>query len=224
MISVRKSQERGYFQHGWLETYHTFSFGDYYDPAHTEFGVLRVINEDWIAPGKGFGKHPHANMEIVTYVIDGVLKHTDSLGHETFLKSGGVQRMSAGRGVYHSEMNGSNETAVHLLQIWIYPEQKELPPSHEEKSFPESELCLIVSKAGVDGSLKIHQDVKIFASRPKRKLSYDLLPSRSAWIQVINGPIVCNGTKLSSGDGASIQNEKRLELEGGHFLLFDLPV
>lgn len=220
-MKIRKSSERGHFNFEWLDTYHTFSFGDYQDPKHVHFGVLRVINEDRIAPGKGFGMHPHENMEIVTYVINGVLKHTDSLGHSTLLKAGGVQRMSAGSGITHSEMNGSDKTTVHLLQIWIFPAKKNIPPSHEEKQFTnlENRLCPIIG----NGALTIHQDVQIFASKLRGKLSYDLKPNRMAWIQVIEGPVLCNRDHLEAGDGAEIFAPLDLESSQGHFLLFDLP-
>jgi quercetin 2,3-dioxygenase len=221
-MKIRRSKDRGHFNFGWLDTYHTFSFGEYDDPAHVQYGVLRVINEDRVAPSKGFGMHPHDNMEIVTYVIEGVLKHTDSLGHETLVKAGGVQRMTAGSGITHSEVNGS-DVPVHILQIWIFPEKDDLPPSHEEKYFTDlqNRLCPIVGK-NEPGALKIHQDVKIFASKLKGKLAYDLKPGRMAWLQVIEGPLTCNGETLQSGDGAEIKTSLSLESKNGHFLLFDL--
>ncbi|MBS0647801.1 MAG: pirin family protein [Verrucomicrobia bacterium] len=228
MIQIRKSADRGYFDHGWLETYHTFSFGDYQDPAHMDFSVLRVINEDKVAPAEGFDTHAHANMEIVTYVIEGALKHTDSTGPSSLIKPGDVQRMTAGKGIEHSEFNASDKDPVHLLQIWLYPEKRGLAPGYEQKNFPDlqNRLCLVVSHAGKDGSLKIHQDVSIFASKLQGKiLSYSLSPERKAWIQVIGGPLTCNGKTLQSGDGAAITDERELKLESAqaHFLLFDLP-
>jgi quercetin 2,3-dioxygenase len=227
-MKIRRSEDRGHFTFDWLETYHTFSFGDYYDPKHVQFGVLRVINEDRIAPGKGFGAHGHDNMEIITYVIDGVLTHTDSTGKTGSIKPGDVQRMTAGSGIRHSEVNGSDKAPVHLLQIWIFPEQKNLTPGYEQKNFPLplNQLNLIVSPKGEQGSLKIHQDAKIFACRLKgKKIFYSLAPKRSAWGQVIEGSLVCNGQTLQAGDGAAITEERELTLEGtAHFLLFDLPL
>lgn len=226
-MKIRKSSERGHFNFGWLETYHTFSFGEYDDPDHVQFGVLRVINEDIVQPSKGFDTHGHANMEIITYIIEGTLHHADSAGHSQPIKAGDVQRMSAGSGIRHSEMNKSDRDPVHLLQIWIFPEKKNLPPSYEQINFPDLQdrLCLIVSPTGQDGSLKIHQDVKIYACKLQKKIPYFLAPQRTAWIQVIEGPIVCNSETLESGDGAAITDEKELSFESqkGHFLLFDLP-
>jgi len=226
-MDIRKSSERGHFNFGWLDTYHTFSFGEYYDPDHTEFGVLRVINDDTIGGGGGFGLHGHANMEIVTYMVQGTLKHTDSLGHAEELKAGEVQRMTAGRGIRHSEINASLKEAAHLLQIWIHPEKENLPPSYEQKPFSlnMNELCLIVSKAGEKGALKIHQDVKIFACLLNDKLSYTFDPQRKGWLQVVDGSVVCNGETLSKGDGAAL-TEKELNLVSSntHFLLFDIPL
>lgn len=226
-MKIRKSSERGHFNFGWLETYHTFSFGEYDDPDHVQFGVLRVINEDIVQPSKGFDTHGHANMEIITYIVEGTLHHADSAGHAQPIKQGDVQRMSAGSGIRHSEFNKSDRDPVHLLQIWIFPEKKNLPPSYEQKNFPDlqNQLCLIVSPTGEDGSLKIHQDAKIYACKLQTKISYSLAPQRTAWIQVIEGPVVCNGENLESGDGAAITEEKELTFESkkGHFLLFDLP-
>ncbi len=224
---VRKSKDRGHFNFGWLDTYHTFSFGEYDDPNHVQFSSLRVINEDRVAPGKGFDTHGHANMEIVTYVVEGTLKHTDSTGNTELIKPGDVQRMTAGSGIRHGEANASAQDSVHLLQIWIFPDQNNLPPGYEQKHFSDlkNRLCLIVSQKGENGSLKIHQDVKIFASRLQgKKLSYSLAPSRAAWIQVIEGPLTCNGQTLQAGDGAAITDERELHLESAnaHFLLFDL--
>ncbi|HEX4840008.1 MAG TPA: pirin family protein [Rhabdochlamydiaceae bacterium] len=227
MITLRKSKDRGHFNFGWLDTYHTFSFGEYDDPEHEQFGVLRVINEDRVAPAKGFDKHSHENMEIVTYVIAGTLEHTDSTGERGQIKPGDVQRMTAGSGIRHSEANPSSKDPVHLLQIWIFPDTKNLKPGYEQKNFPLSQgrLNLIVSPKGEAGSLKIHQDVKIFACRLQGKLSYALDLQRMAWIQVIEGPLICNGKTLQSGDGAGVSEESELNFESthGHFLLFDLP-
>ncbi len=225
---IRKSADRGHFNFGWLNTFHTFSFGEYDDPEHVQFGVLRVINEDRVAPSKGFDTHGHANMEIVTYVIEGVLKHTDSTGNSELIKPGDVQRMTAGSGIRHGEANGSDKDPVHLLQIWILPDQQNLTPGYEQKNFPDilNRLCLIVSPKGEQGSLKIHQDVKIFACRLERKkLSYPLASQRTAWIQLIEGRLLCNGQTLRAGDGAAISEEHELALESkdAHFLFFDLP-
>jgi redox-sensitive bicupin YhaK (pirin superfamily) len=227
MIVLRRSKDRGHFNFEWLDTYHTFSFGEYDDPEHVQFSVLRVINEDRVAPSKGFDTHGHANMEIVTYVIEGTLQHTDSTGELSQIKPGDVQRMTAGSGIRHGEANPSDKEPVHLLQIWIFPDQKNLTPGYEQKHFSDlkNRLCLVVSPGGESGSLKIHQDVKIFASRLQGKLSYALAPKRTAWIQVIEGPLMCNGKTLQTGDGAAITEEHELKLEGtkAHFLLFDLP-
>ena len=227
MITLRKSKDRGHFNFEWLDTYHTFSFGDYYDPKHVQFSVLRVINEDRVAPSKGFDTHGHKDMEIVTYVIEGTLQHTDSTGKKEQIKPGDVQRMTAGSGIRHGEANPSDKDSVHLLQIWIFPDKNNLTPSYEQKNFGDfkNRLCLIVSPKGEEGSLKIHQDAKIFASRLEGKLSYKLAPQRSAWIQVIEGPLNCNGKILQAGDGAAITEESELKFESSkaHFLLFDLP-
>lgn len=227
MIVLRKSKDRGHFNFGWLDTYHTFSFGEYDDPEHVQFSNLRVINEDRVAPAKGFDTHGHKNMEIVTYVIEGTLEHKDSTGKTFQIKPGDVQRMTAGSGIHHSETNPSKTDSVHLLQIWIFPDKENLSPGYEQKNFSDlkNRLCLIVSPKGEQGSLKIHQDAKIFASRLQGMLSYTLTPKRSAWIQVIEGPLTCNGKTLQTGDGAAINQESELKLESAnaHFLLFDLP-
>jgi quercetin 2,3-dioxygenase len=227
MITIRKSKDRGHFNFGWLDTYHTFSFGEYDDPEHVQFSVLRVINDDRVAPSKGFDTHGHANMEIVTYVIEGALQHTDSTGELSQIKPGDVQRMTAGSGIRHGEANPSQKDPVHLLQIWIFPDKKNLTPGYEQKHFADlkNRLCLIVSPQGENGSLKIHQDVKIFASRLQGKLSYPLATGRAAWLQVIEGPLACNGKILQAGDGAALTEERELKLESAnaHFLLFDLP-
>lgn len=226
MIKIRKSDERGHFDFGWLDTYHTFSFGDYYEPKFVHFGTMRVLNEDRIEPGKGFGEHPHANMEIITYVVDGALEHKDSTGSSSVIKTGDVQRMSAGMGIVHSEFNASAKEAAHFLQIWIYPEKKNLPPSYEQKTFKEksNQLCLIASHDGRDGSLKIHQNVSIYASELSGELSYTFAEKRLGWVQVIRGSLNCNNTSLSAGDGASIENETKISLKGNkaEFILFDL--
>lgn len=226
MITIRKSNDRGHFNFEWLDTYHSFSFGDYYDPKYVHFGAIRVLNEDRVLPGKGFGEHPHANMEIVTYVIGGQLEHRDSTGSSSIIRAGDVQRMTAGLGITHSEFNPSLKDSVHFIQIWIYPEKKNLPPSYEQKTFKDKDnrLCLIVSHDGRDGSLKIHQNVSIYACQLDGELSYSFASKRLGWIQIIEGSLNCNGTPLSSGDGASIENESKILLKGdkSEFILFDL--
>jgi redox-sensitive bicupin YhaK (pirin superfamily) len=227
-VIIRKSADRGHFNFGWLDTFHSFSFGEYDDPEYVQFGTLRVINEDRVAPSKGFDTHGHSNMEIITYVIEGTLKHTDSTGNTELIKPGDVQRMTAGSGIRHGEANASDKDPVHLLQIWIFPDQKNLKPGYEQKNFPDlkNRLCLIVSPKGEEGSLKIHQNVKIFSCRLQgQKLSHTLAPERTAWVQVIEGPLRCNEQTLQAGDGAAIFEERELELESpkAHFLLFDLP-
>lgn len=231
MIQVRRSNERGHFNFGWLDTFHTFSFADYYDPAFMGFRDLRVINEDRIAPGQGFPTHGHRDMEILTYVIRGELSHRDSMGNGETIHAGEVQRMTAGRGVRHSEFSSPNEE-THLLQIWILPEKSGLEPSYEQTRFPESEkrgrLRLIASRAGDDGSVKINQDVKIFASvlDAGESVSYELADGRHGWAQIISGSLRIGDVVLEAGDGAAISGEKRLEFTAGadntEFLFFDL--
>lgn len=231
MHQIRKSHERGHFDHGWLKTYHTFSFADYYDPKHIEFKTLRVINEDEIAEGRGFGEHPHQNMEILTYILSGELQHRDSLGNGSVIQAGDVQRMTAGTGVRHSEFNASSVHPVHLLQIWIKPEINNLPPSYEQKFFSHekklNQLCLVASRHAEENSVTIHQDVKIFASHLKanKKLSYTLGLNRSAWIQLASGSLSVNHVKLEAGDGCAVSEESILQLVANtdcEFLVFDL--
>jgi quercetin 2,3-dioxygenase len=231
MIQVRRAKERGHAQHGWLESYHTFSFADYYDPAHMGFRALRVINEDRVQPGQGFGTHPHRDMEIVTYVLDGALAHKDSLGTGSIIRPGEVQRMSAGTGVAHSEFNHSRTELVHFLQIWILPEEEGLPPSYEQRAFPEAEcanrLRLVASRDARDGSVKIHQDVDLHAAvfSSGAVLEYTLQGGRHAWLQVAQGRLSVNGEVLSAGDGAAFSNESAVKLaarEPAEILLFDL--
>jgi quercetin 2,3-dioxygenase len=231
MIKVRKSEDRGHAKHGWLESYHTFSFANYQDPQFDGFRDLLVINEDWIQPGQGFGKHPHEDMEIVTYVVDGLLSHRDSMGNGSTLKYGDIQRMSAGTGVIHSEFNGSKEETVHLLQIWIVPGQKGVKPGYEEKTFSQDEkkntLRLIVSPDGKNGSVKINQKASVYSSilDEGKSLTQSIAPGRNAWIQVIKGALTVNGTRLEKGDGAAISQESKLEFKAAknsEFLLFDL--
>src|SRR5438477_7291849 len=226
MITLRPAEERGHAQHGWLDSWHTFSFADYHDPAHTGFRQLRVINEDFVRPGAGFPTHPHADMEIVTYVLEGALRHQDSMGTGSVIRPGEVQRMSAGTGVTHSEYNASASERVHLLQIWILPERRGLRPEYEQKTFAatDGELRLVASHDGADGSLAIHQDAKILAGTIRDSVQYDLQPTRYAWLQVARGSLDINGEKLGAGDGAAIENEQALTLRGqdAEVLLFDL--
>jgi redox-sensitive bicupin YhaK (pirin superfamily) len=226
MIQVRRAEDRGHFDHGWLNTYHTFSFADYYDPEFMGFRALRVINEDRVKPGRGFGTHSHRDMEIVTYVLDGELAHRDSMGTGSVTRPGEVQRMSAGSGVLHSEMNPSPVAPVHFLQIWILPESRGIEPSYEQKEFSREpgKLLLVASHDGKDGSLTIHQDAKIFAATLDGKsIAYDLPAGRYAWLQLARGAATVNGEELRAGDGAAIEDERKLTIEGdGEILLFDL--
>lgn len=231
MITVRKSEERGHAQHGWLESYHTFSFSSYHDPRYMGFRDLRVINQDRVQPGEGFGTHGHRDMEIVSYVISGALEHKDSLGTGSVLRPGDVQRMSAGRGVTHSEFNHSKAEEVHFLQIWILPARQGIAPGYEEKRFGEDEkknrLRVIVSPDSREGSLKIHQDATIYASilDPGTTLEHPLAPGRHAWVQLIQGELDLGGQVLRPGDGASVSQESLLRfqaLKRAEFLLFDL--
>ena len=227
MLKIRKADERGHADHGWLNTFHTFSFADYYDPKNMGFRSLRVINEDRVAPGGGFGTHAHRDMEIVSIVLEGSLAHRDSMGTGSVIKPGDVQRMSAGTGVRHSEMNASDTEGVHFLQIWILPEREGLRPEYEQKAFPESErdgrLRLVASNDGRDGSLTVHQDVDLFMGNIKGKVQHDFRDGRAGWIQVIKGSVEVNGQKLEAGDGAALENEKRASISGsGEVLLFDL--
>ena len=229
MIQVRKADERGHFDHGWLDTYHTFSFADYYEPKFMGFRTLRVINEDRVAPGRGFGTHGHRDMEIITYVLEGLLGHRDSMGTGSVIRPGEVQRMSAGSGVTHSEMNASSSDPVHLLQIWIEPDRRGLEPEYEQKAFPAEErngrLRLVASPDGREGSLKIHQDVDLYAANVREgdALRFEFRPKRHGWLQVARGDLTVNGTPLRAGDGAAISDEKSIEVRGnGEMLLFDL--
>jgi redox-sensitive bicupin YhaK (pirin superfamily) len=231
MIAVRKSDDRGHFDHGWLKTYHTFSFDQYYDPKQMHFRSLRVINEDRVAPGRGFPTHPHRDMEIITYVLEGALAHKDSLGTGAVIRPGDGQRMSAGTGIQHSEFNASKDEPVHLLQIWILPEQRGLEPSYEQKSFPDEEkqgrLRLIAGREPKDGAVKIHQDVELYVSRlaPGQEVAHTIRDGRHAWLQVARGEVTVNGTKLKQGDGAGVSDERELKIAGtgdAEVLLFDL--
>ena len=213
MIKVRKAEQRGHFDFGWLNTYHTFSFGDYYDPSHMGFRSLRVINEDVVAPGRGFPRHGHRDMEIFTYILEGALQHRDSMGNGSIIRPGDVQRMSAGTGVTHSEANPSSDETVHLLQIWILPAREGIEPDYEEKKFPAEEkrnrLRLIISPDGSEGAVKINQDARVFASVWTRARSWlhQLEPGRHAWLQVAAGSIQLNDIELKQGDGAAVSEE-----------------
>ncbi len=229
-MEIRKSEERGHANHGWLDSYHTFSFADYYDPAHTNFRALRVINEDVIAPGMGFGMHPHRDMEIITYIVKGALKHRDSMGNTEVMQEGDIQRMSAGSGVEHSEYNASSSEPVHLLQIWIVPDKKGVKPGYVQQSFAKAEpgrLHLATSKTGRDGSIPIHQDAELYFSRLNagQNVDFKLRPDRNAWLQLIDGRLAANGAPLNAGDAASFSKVDALKLSAespAHFLLFDL--
>ncbi|MHB1206963.1 MAG: pirin family protein [Rhodospirillaceae bacterium] len=232
MIQIRKSGDRGHFDFGWLDTHHSFSFGDYYDPEFQGFSVLRVINEDIVAAGHGFPTHPHRDMEIITYILDGALEHKDSLGTGSVIRPGDVQRMSAGTGIRHSEANPLKDQATKLLQIWIFPSEKNLPPSYEQTAFSREDrsgkLKLVGSPDGRDGSVTIHQDVDLYASLLKAgdKVHLDLKPGRFAWLQLASGKVSVNGQALSAGDGAGIIKETALAItaaEDAELLLFDLP-
>ena len=231
MLAIRRSQERGHANHGWLDTHYTFSFSDYYDPEHVHFRTLRVINDDRVAGGGGFPMHPHRDMEIVTYVLEGGLEHRDSMGNGSVIRPGDVQRMSAGTGVTHSEFNASKTEPVHLLQIWMFPERKGIKPSYEQKMFSEADkrgrLRLVASPDGRDGSVTIHQDNEMYATvlRKGETVRHELKPERHAWVQVARGSVKLNGQELAEGDGAAISEEKAIELAGvkdAELLLFDL--
>lgn len=232
VIQIRRSQERGHANHGWLDSFHTFSFANYYDPQFMGFRDLRVINEDRIAAGSGFGTHPHKDMEIITYVIEGALAHKDSMGNSTDIHAGEVQRMSAGTGVQHSEHNPKVDQLCHLLQIWIMPQARGIEPSYGQKSFADqlsaADLTLVISRDGREGSITINQDVNLYVGKWEggRSVEFSLDPRRYAWLQVIAGDLSLNGETLHSGDGAAVASESVLKLDSRgpvHFLLFDLP-
>jgi len=231
MLTLRKSNDRGHANHGWLDSYHTFSFANYYDPSHMGFRQLRVINQDWIEGGTGFGTHSHRDMEIITYILDGELEHKDSMGNREVMRSGEVQRMTAGTGVSHSEYNHSATDPVRLLQIWILPDRNNLSPGYEQKHFSTEEkqgkLRLIVSPDGRDGSLTMHQDVNLYATLldPGQTVTHDLAADRYAWVQVAQGSILLNGVVLTEGDAAALSDTPLLTLEGkdaANVLVFDL--
>jgi len=234
MIKIRKANERGHADHGWLNTFHTFSFAGYYDPSNMGFRSLRVINEDWVQGGRGFGAHPHHDMEIITYVLEGSLEHKDSMGTGSVIRPGEVQRMSAGTGVTHSEYNASRSEPVRLLQIWLLPEEKGIKPSYEQREFPrqarQGKLQLLAAKDDANGALKIHQDAKLFAAEVSsgEQIKHELAPGRHAWLQVARGGVRLNGQSLQAGDGAAVTGESELVVAANgngtpaEFLLFDL--
>jgi redox-sensitive bicupin YhaK (pirin superfamily) len=231
MITIRPANARGTTRLDWLDSKHTFSFSDYFDPAHESFRSLRVINEDWIGPDSGFGMHPHRDMEILTYVVQGSLEHRDTLGTGSVIRAGDVQRMTAGTGIWHSEFNSSKAEPVHLLQIWIHPEKRGLTPGYEQKSIPEKDKSgqfrLIASRDGRDGSLTVHQDVGLRAAELAKGdvLNYRLAPGRYAWVQLVRGGLDLNGQRLTAGDGASVSDTAELKFktdEPSELLLFDL--
>ena len=232
MIDIRKSADRGHYNHGWLDTRHTFSFGEYHNPAHHRFRALRVMNEDRVAPGQGFSAHPHRDMEIVTYVLDGALEHQDSMGNGEVLRPGEFQRMSAGSGITHSEFNPSADEPAHFYQIWLLPKDKGITPSYEQKRFDEAErtnqLRLVASPDGVEGSLSINQDARVYLTTLEQgsSVSHTLADGRHAWLQVLRGEVELGNQTLSTGDGAAVSEEATIEItsiRGAEALLFDLP-
>jgi quercetin 2,3-dioxygenase len=232
MLQIRKSEQRGPAEHGWLSSRHSFSFAEYHDPAHMGFGPLRVINEDRVQAGHGFGTHGHQDMEIISYVLDGALEHKDSIGTGSVIRYGDVQRMSAGTGVRHSEFNHSRTAPVHFLQIWIIPDRRGIAPSYEEKSFsPESKrgrLCLIASNDARDGSVLVHQNVAVFASilDGADRVQHEIAPGRIAYLHLIRGTLNANGVALNAGDALKLTDESTIVVDAAvnaEFLLFDLP-
>lgn len=231
MITLRKAEERGHANHGWLNTYHTFSFANYYDRDYLGFRSLRVINEDRVEPGGGFPTHGHRDMEIITYVLNGALEHKDSLGNGSIIQPGEVQRMSAGTGILHSEYNPSKTDAVHLLQIWLLPDTQNLEPSYEQKQFAiadnPGQLHLVAAPNGKNGAVTVHQDVELYAGilSPGETITYNLSPQRHAWLQVAQGSILLNEHLLKAGDGVAVSDEEKLSItaqEQASILLFDL--
>jgi redox-sensitive bicupin YhaK (pirin superfamily) len=231
MIKIRKAEQRGHFDFGWLNTYHTFSFGDYYDPSHMGFRSLRVINEDVVQQGRGFPRHGHRDMEIFTYILQGALQHRDSMGNGSIIRPGDVQRMSAGTGVTHSESNPSPDEPVHLLQIWILPNKEGIQPDYEEKRFPEDEkrnkLRLIISPDAAEGAVKINQDARVYASvlDSSHEVVHSLESGRHAWLQLAAGSVMLNGIDLKQGDGAAVSDESTITIAApgpAEILLFDL--
>ena len=231
MIKLRKHHERGHADHGWLKTYHTFSFASYHDPEYMGFRSLRVMNEDRVAAGQGFGTHAHENMEIVSYVLEGALAHKDSLGNGEILKPGEFQRISAGTGITHSEFNPSKDEISHFYQIWLLPKSKGIEPGYEQKQFDDSEITnslrIVASHDGRDGSLSIHQDAIIYLSKLEsgNSLNYDIPPARHAWLQVLRGSVTLNETAMDTSDGAAISNETELSItatDDSEIMLFNL--
>ena len=230
MMTIRKSEDRGHADHGWLNARHTFSFAGYYDPEHMGFRSLRVINDDTVAPGGGFGTHPHRDMEIITYILSGALEHKDSMGNGRIIKPGEVQYMAAGTGVQHSEFNPSDKEAVHLLQIWIQPDKKSAKPRYEEKSLVKAktgQLHLVASKTGRDDSIAINQDADLFVGKLEAgdQVSHAFQPDRHGWLHVAEGEVELNGRRLAAGDAAAFTDEKSLNILGkarSQVLLFDL--
>jgi quercetin 2,3-dioxygenase len=233
-MTLRPAADRGHANHGWLDSHHTFSFADYHDPEHMGFRNLRVINEDRVAPGQGFGSHPHRDMEIVSYVLDGSIAHKDSMGTGSTIKPGDVQRMTAGRGVVHSEFNASSSEAAHFLQIWILPGKPGLDPGYEQKTFAgttkRGALKLVASPDGADGSVTLHADARLYAGffKEGEKTSLPLAKGRNAWVQVARGTLRCNGQMMKAGDGAALSSEAQVTIEGttsddAEVLVFDLP-
>jgi redox-sensitive bicupin YhaK (pirin superfamily) len=231
MLTIRKATDRGHAQHGWLDSHHTFSFADYYDEKHMGFRGLRVINDDRVAPGQGFGTHPHRDMEIISYVLDGALAHKDSMGTGETIRPGDVQRMSAGTGVLHSEYNASKDHEVHFLQIWILPAKRNVLPSYEQKTFTDAakrgKLVLVASQDGTDGSVKINADARVYAGvfGKEDKAELAIAEGRGTWLHVARGKVRVNGQELREGDGVAIENERVVRIEGvdeGEVLAFDL--
>jgi quercetin 2,3-dioxygenase len=232
MPTIRPSQERGFADHGWLKSFHSFSFADYFDPKNVEFGALRVINEDRVAPGGGFGTHPHRDMEIISYVLEGELEHRDSMGNGTVIRPGDVQRMTAGTGVMHSERNPSPDNRVHFLQIWIRPDRMGLAPGYEQRTYSDQEkrgrLRLIVSGDGAEGSVRIHQDLRLYAGlfTGSELADLEIDPGRRLYVHLVRGALTVNGTRLSGGDALTDMNIMDIELRDGvdaEVLVFDLP-
>jgi redox-sensitive bicupin YhaK (pirin superfamily) len=231
MITIRRAKDRGHADHGWLNTYHTFSFADYHDPAFMGFHGLRVINEDRVSPGEGFGTHPHKDMEIITYVLSGALAHKDSMGNGSTIRPGAIQRMSAGTGITHSEFNASSDEIVHFLQIWLPPATRGLPPSYEQKSIPsrdlEGQLLIIASPEGKDNSVTIHADARLYAGRFKEGQSASLFLSRGrhAWVHLARGEAKVNNHEVKAGDGVALSGGPAIHIEGradAEILVFDL--
>ena len=228
MNEIRRSQDRGFADHGWLKSFHTFSFADYFNPEHVEFGPLRVINEDRVQAGAGFGTHAHRDMEIISYVLSGELAHKDSMGNGSTIRPGDVQRMSAGSGVRHSEFNPSQKDPVHLLQIWLLPERKGLDPAYEQLAFPDAELRgQFHLVAGPQAPVTIRQDANLYIARLDKgaEAKHSIAPGRHAWVQIARGSVKLNGTLLTAGDGAAISDESEIRVEArepSEVLLFDL--